>query len=124
MSSARNHPTTVGHTQHQEPVNSTTEPVTTPVVPLPEETTIHDALELMGDKGIVAAPVLDERGQPIGVLSRTSVREATQERVEGAIVEVNYYEGMSLSASGRSGVPPGSVDRITRGESDRNRFRR
>jgi CBS domain-containing protein len=37
------------------------------------DATIHDAIALLADKGISAAPVIDEAGQPIGVVSRTDI---------------------------------------------------
>lgn len=35
--------------------------------------TLHEALELLTDRGFGAAPVIDERGHPIGVISRTDI---------------------------------------------------
>jgi CBS domain-containing protein len=35
--------------------------------------TIREALELLTDRGFGAAPVIDERGLPVGVISRTDI---------------------------------------------------
>jgi CBS domain-containing protein len=37
------------------------------------DATIHEALELLTDRGFGAAPVIDERGLPVGVVSRTDI---------------------------------------------------
>ncbi len=37
------------------------------------DATIHEALELLTDRGFGAAPVIDERGLPVGVISRTDI---------------------------------------------------
>jgi CBS domain-containing protein len=56
--------------------------------------TIPEALALMTDRGFSAAPVIDEAGRPIGVLSRTDVLVHEREQVRHALpVEDVYAEG-------------------------------
>ncbi len=109
----------------KESSHSGQEPVRSPMAPLPEETTIHEALVLMDDQGIVAAPVLDEAGQPVGVLSRTGLGELRAEHLESLMVERAYEVALGRSASWPSHrAVEREVHRIARGESDPNRFRR
>src|SRR5437879_2482126 len=42
-------------------------------VSISEMATVRKALELLTEKGFSAAPVLDEAGRPVGVLSRTDL---------------------------------------------------
>jgi CBS domain-containing protein len=42
-------------------------------VSLPGAATVAEALALLTDRGFSAAPVMDEAGRPIGVLSRTDI---------------------------------------------------
>lgn len=44
--------------------------------------TVREAAALLTDKGISAAPVIDEAGRPVGVLSRTDLVIHDRERVE------------------------------------------
>jgi CBS domain-containing protein len=42
-------------------------------VSIPREATLREALALMTDRGFGAAPVIDEAGRPVGVVSRTDI---------------------------------------------------
>jgi len=42
-------------------------------VSLREDATVHEAVALLTDRGISAAPVIDEAGRPVGVLSRADI---------------------------------------------------
>ena len=42
-------------------------------VSLREHATVHEAVALLTDRGISAAPVIDEAGQPVGVLSLADI---------------------------------------------------
>jgi len=74
-------------------------------ISLREDAAIPEAVALMTDRGFTAVPVIDEAGQPIGVLSRTDVLVHEREQVRHALpVEDVYaggrrsrYEGFSLS---------------------------
>src|SRR5262249_57956262 len=43
---------------------------------------VQEAVRLLTDKGISAAPVIDEAGRPVGVLSRADVIVHDREKVE------------------------------------------
>jgi CBS domain-containing protein len=46
--------------------------------------TVHQAIALLTDKGFSAAPVIDEAGHPIGVLSRSDILAYDRERAAQA----------------------------------------
>ena len=54
-------------------------------ISLREEATVPEAVALMTDRGFSAAPVIDEAGRPIGVLSRTDVLIHEREQVRHAL---------------------------------------
>jgi CBS domain-containing protein len=49
------------------------------------DATIREALELMTDHGFGAAPVIDEAGRPVGVVSRTDILIHERESVRHAL---------------------------------------
>jgi CBS domain-containing protein len=51
-------------------------------VSIPETATVHEAMALLTDKGFSAAPVIDEAGRPVGVISRTDILIHERERIE------------------------------------------
>jgi CBS domain-containing protein len=42
-------------------------------ISIPENAVIQEAIAMLTDKGFSAAPVIDEAGRPVGVLSRTDI---------------------------------------------------
>jgi CBS domain-containing protein len=54
-------------------------------ISLREDATIPEAVALMTDRGFTAAPVIDEAGRPVGVLSRTDVLIHEREQVRHAL---------------------------------------
>jgi CBS domain-containing protein len=63
-------------------------------ISLRADATIPEALALMTDRGFTAAPVIDEAGRPIGVLSRTDVLIHEREQLRHAVpAEDVYAEG-------------------------------
>ena len=54
-------------------------------ISLREDVTIPEAVALMTDRGFSAAPVIDEAGRPIGVLSHTDVMIHEREQVRHAL---------------------------------------
>jgi len=63
-------------------------------ISLRADATIPEALALMTDRGFTAAPVIDEAGRPIGVLSRTDVLIHEREQIRHAVpAEDVYVEG-------------------------------
>src|SRR5215471_442148 len=66
-------------------------------VSLREDATIPEAIALMTDRGYSAAPVIDEAGRPVGVLSRTDVLIHDRERVEHPVPLAEYYAAELLT---------------------------
>src|SRR5262245_15772645 len=56
--------------------------------------TVRDAIALQTDRGISAAPVIDEAGRPVGVLSQSDILVHDRERGQAAVPE--YYDGTEL----------------------------
>jgi CBS domain-containing protein len=54
-------------------------------ISLRQDATIPEALTVLTDRGFSAAPVIDEAGRPIGVLSRTDVLVHEREQVRRAL---------------------------------------
>lgn len=50
-------------------------------VSLRADATIHEAVAFLSDKGFSAAPVIDESGRPVGVLSRSDIVVHDRERM-------------------------------------------
>src|SRR5579875_2424965 len=73
-------------------------------ISLREDATIPEAVALMTDRGFSAAPVIDEAGHPIGVLSRTDVLIHEREQVRHALPAEDFpaerwrsrHEGFSI----------------------------
>jgi CBS domain-containing protein len=55
-------------------------------VSLRRDAFLQEAIALLTDRGFSAAPVIDEAGRPIGVLSRTDILVHERERVHHAIL--------------------------------------
>ncbi len=63
-------------------------------ISLRADATIPEALALMTDRGFTAAPVIDEAGRPVGVLSRTDVLIHEREQLRHAMpAEEVHAEG-------------------------------
>src|SRR5262249_40537955 len=75
-----------------------------------EVATFKEALALLTDKGISAAPVIDNAGRPVGVLSRTDLLVHEREKVE-YVQPAEFYETAELAEK----VPEGfQVERVDR----------
>jgi CBS domain-containing protein len=63
-------------------------------VSLRREATVREAVALLTDRGFSAAPVIDEAGRPVGVVSRTDVLVHEREHVRHArLDDVADWEG-------------------------------
>jgi CBS domain-containing protein len=72
-------------------------------ISLRADATIPEALALMTDRGFSAAPVIEEAGRPIGVLSRTDVLIHEREQLRHAVpAEDVYVEGQRSRHEGFS----------------------
>jgi len=62
------------------------------------DATLREALALLIDHGFSAAPVIDEAGRPVGVLSRTDILVHDREKVEYLEPLPEYYDRRELAA--------------------------
>jgi CBS domain-containing protein len=63
--------------------------MTTNPVSLPQSTTLRDAAAFLAGRGISAAPVIDEAGRPLGVVSRTDLLIQDEARAELRVEEAD-----------------------------------
>jgi CBS domain-containing protein len=61
-----------------------------------EEATLREAVALLTDKSISAAPVIDAAGRPVGVLSRSDILIHDRETVEYLAAAPEYYHRTEL----------------------------
>jgi CBS domain-containing protein len=72
-------------------------------VSLRDDATVREAIESLIDHGYSAAPVIDEAGRAVGVLSRADI--LVHDRAKGARPGAAYYERADLETAGeRLGV--------------------
>jgi CBS domain-containing protein len=69
--------------------------------------TVHEAIVLLTDKGISAAPVIDEAGRPVGVLSRSDIVVHDRESVHYLSAPPEYYDKDELTMGSGERLPPG-----------------
>jgi CBS domain-containing protein len=72
------------------------------------DATVAEALDLLIDKGFSAAPVIDEAGRPVGVLSRSDLLIHDRERRRSGVPD--YYSHSDLSMAGASPGPRPEAD--------------
>jgi CBS domain-containing protein len=53
---------------------------------------LHEAIALLTDRGYSAAPVIDEAGRPLGVLSRTDIVTYDREKEDHVPTEHEYFD--------------------------------
>lgn len=84
-------------------------------VSIRDDATVKEAAAFLTDKGFSAAPVIDEAGRPVGVLSRADLVTHDREKVEYVPETSEYDGGAELTApsgeSLRSGFQVENVDR-------------
>lgn len=68
-------------------------------VSLGENETIREALALLTDRGFKAAPVIDDAGRPVGVLSGTDLLVHDRERTEHLRAAPEFYHRADLTLS-------------------------
>lgn len=68
-------------------------------VSIRDDATVQEAVTLFTDKGISAAPVIDDAGRPVGVVSRTDIVVHDREKVE-YLVPVAPEDARANSQSG------------------------
>lgn len=82
-------------------------------VSIREKATLKEAVALLIDKGISAAPVIDNAGRPTGVLSRSDLLVHDREQVEYLKPVPEYFDRDELTAPSGEKLPPGfQVERV------------
>ena len=77
-------------------------------VSLRADALVHEAVSFLTEKGFSAAPVLDDAGRPIGVLSQTDLLVHDREKVEYVPDVSEDYLTEEISSRGRA-TPPGGL---------------
>src|SRR5262249_30141234 len=76
---------------------------------------VGEAIALLVDRGISAAPVIDDAGRPIGVLSRSDVLVHDRERAGREGTDADYYHRAELTTRAGESLPNGfHVERVDR----------
>mgnify|MGYP000863918107 CR=1 FL=1 len=71
------------------------------VVSIAENASLHEAVALMADRGYSGAPVINEAGRPVGVLTQSDVLTHDRNKVRYAKPVPEYYQRADLrSATG------------------------
>src|SRR5262245_38718870 len=84
-------------------------------ISLAAEALIGEAIALLIDRGISAAPVIDETGRPIGVLSRSDVLVHDRERCGREGTDADYYHRAELTTRTGESLPNGfHIERVDR----------
>jgi CBS domain-containing protein len=84
-------------------------------VSIQEEATVREAVSLLIDKGISAAPVIDKAGLPVGVLSRTDILVYDRERVEYVAPAADFFQQADLTTDAGEVLPRGfQVEKVDR----------
>jgi CBS domain-containing protein len=80
-----------------------------------EDATLREALALFIDKGFSAAPVIDEAGRPVGVLSRSDLLVHDRESAEYLRQAPEYYHKEELHTPGGEPLGRGfQVEKVDR----------
>jgi CBS domain-containing protein len=86
-------------------------------VSIRDNASIQEALALLTDKGFSAAPVIDQAGRPVGVLSRSDLITHDREKLEYVAPRATYeQERATLPAEARTGFQVIDVDPTRVGE--------
>jgi predicted transcriptional regulator len=76
---------------------------------------VREAVGILIDKGISAAPVIDAAGQPVGVLSRSDVLTYDRERVDHLEPSDEFFAAETLATDSGEVLPRGfQVERVDR----------
>lgn len=72
-----------------------------------ENATVKEAAAILIDRGISAAPVINEAGRPVGVISRSDIVLYEREKGEHLPPPAEYYGSEEVDVATGKGVPPG-----------------
>ncbi len=76
-------------------------------------TTVRDAAAFLAARGISAAPVIDEAGRPVGVVSRTDILQRQARGAVHLLGSAQYYERLGRPVFPEDGARPAAADRST-----------
>jgi CBS-domain-containing membrane protein len=86
-------------------------------VSISEKATVKEATVLLTEKGFSAAPVIDDAGRPVGVVSQTDIVIHARQKVEYLTPAPEYYERSDLATAAneplRGGFQVENVDRTS-----------
>jgi CBS domain-containing protein len=96
-------------TVHELPLEGKTaaDLMTSNPVSVRDAATVRELVALLTDKGISAAPVINEAGHPIGVVSRADVLTYDREKVEYVRPLPEYYDRSDLATDAGEKLGPG-----------------
>lgn len=80
-------------------------------VSIRDDATIQELIALLTDKGFSAAPVIDEAGHPVGVVSRSDVLVHEREKTTSFEPTLEYYREEEIRVSKHEGFHVEQVDR-------------
>lgn len=81
--------------------------MTSDPVSIGKDATVKEAAALLSDRGISAAPVIDEAGRPVGVVSRADIVLHHRQSAEYLPVVAGYYETADLTTPTGEPLPAG-----------------
>jgi CBS domain-containing protein len=77
------------------------------------DATVREVIALLTDRGFSAAPVIDEAGRPVGVLSQTDILVHDRERMPLAAAAPDYYDRADLARrAGRAAVGGSEIEDV------------
>jgi len=76
-------------------------------VSIEAEATIKEAVSFLVDKGFSAAPVIDQAGRPVGVVSQSDIVVHDREKVDYAPQISNFYERNDIESCNARGLKNG-----------------
>lgn len=79
-------------------------------VSIRDNATVQELIALLTDKGFSAAPVIDEAGHPVGVVSRTDVLVHEREKTTSIEPALEYYREEELKVAKHEGFHVEHVD--------------
>jgi CBS-domain-containing membrane protein len=81
-------------------------------ISLRADANVHEALALLTDKGFSAAPVIDDAGRPIGVLSRSDLLVHDREKSDYVIPSPGYFYEQELHTREGKPMPGFQVENV------------
>ena len=76
-------------------------------VSISQDATVKDAAAFLTDRGFSAAPVIDNAGRPVGVLSRADIVVHHRQKAEYVPPVPDYYQRTDLATSSGEPLPSG-----------------